>query len=136
MAKFFDKLRAFHPGDHVNMRAFLLMLSGFVFLAFLISLSIIFVNLRNRKLAEDKVREQSSFMSSLDSSLDILRTGDFVFPEQENLKQTGPHLQREPKDSWSDEEVERYWIDPAETGIGEIGDHNRELVEKMMEAIP
>ncbi|MDC7219751.1 MAG: hypothetical protein PQJ59_07415 [Spirochaetales bacterium] len=136
MARFTDKIKAFHIGDFVNMKAFLLMLVGFLFLSLVISFAIIFVTLRNRQIVEAQVAEQSSFVDALDSSLDVLRTGDFVFPEQDDFRQTQPHMQREPQDSWSEEEVERYWIDPSDTGIGEISEYNRALVEEMLEDVP
>ena len=136
MSNFMKKVRSFHVGDYVNMRAFLLVMVCFLMLTLLITLGIVFFSLRNRKIAEDTIEQQNSFVNSLDSSLDLLRPGDFIFPEQENLKQTEPHLQREPQRSWSSEEIDRYWIDPADTGIGEISEHNRALVEEMLERVP
>jgi sensor histidine kinase YesM len=136
MAELKDKIRAFHPGDYVNMKIYLLMFVGFLMITLIISSSIVFFSLRNRHKAEETIREKSSFVNSLDSSLDLLRTGDFVFPEQENLKQTQPHFQREPQDSWSEEEMARYWIDPSETGLGDISEHNRSLVEDMLGMVP
>jgi len=136
MAGIFDRIKSFHIRDYVNMKAFLLVMFGFFMLTLIISSSIILVSLQNRHKAEETVREQSSFVKSLGSSLDLLRTGDFLFPEQESLKRTTPFLQREPRDEWTPDEVDRYWIDPEDTGIGEIGAHNRAMIEEMLDRIP
>ncbi len=136
MANIREKIRSFHPGDFINMKAFLLVMVSFLMLTLLISVSIIFFSMRNRKIAEDTIQQQNSFVHSLDRSLDDLTAGDFIFPEQENLKQTQPHLQREPQRNWSSEEIERYWVDPADTGIGEISEHNHSLVEEMLGRVP
>jgi flagellar biosynthesis/type III secretory pathway M-ring protein FliF/YscJ len=136
MAKIMKQIARFRLSDHVNIKLFILMLSGFVFLAFAISAMIIIMNIRDRKAAEADLAEQSSFVRSLDSSLASLQLSDFIFPEQVGQRQTEPHLQREHQKSWSREEIERYWIELDDTGIADISEHNRELVDSLMDTIP
>ncbi len=136
MAKFLDRIKSFQIRDYVNMKAFLLVMFGFLVITLFISASIVLLSLQSRRKAEESVREQSSFVESLDSSLDLFRTGDFIFPEQEDLKIDTPFFQREPQDRWSSEDIDRYWIAPEDSGIGEIGEHNRALIEEMLDRVP
>ena len=136
MAKILKQIARFRMGDHVNVRFFILMMAGFLFLSFAIPSIIIILNLRDRQAVEESLAEQSNFVRSLDSSLESLKLGDFMFSEQENMKQTQPHLQREPKKGWTREEIERYWIELDDTGVADLSEHNRDLIDSLMEKIP
>lgn len=136
MAKLMKRIARFDPAKYVNMKLFIIVMAGFVFLSFAISLLIIMVNLQDRKEVEAEAREQASFVQALSDSSDSLSLDDFVFPEQDRFKRTEPFLQREPPKRWDREEIEKYWIDREETGIGEISRYNREMIESMLEDIP
>ena len=62
---------------------------------------------------------------------------DLVIPEEFTL--TGGerwYFSREPLKAWSEEQVEMYWIDPAETSIDLLVDETDSTVREFVEKLP
>lgn len=136
MGKLRDKLGNFSLAELVDIKALILMFVGFFLLTCIIVFLIVFISLRNRNIAQENLAEQSAFVNSLNLSQETLRVGDFIMPEQINTRQTSPYLQREPKRVWEQSEIDKYWIDLRDTGVGEISKHNHDLIESLLQEVP
>ncbi len=62
---------------------------------------------------------------------------DIVIPEEFTL--TGGerwYFSREPQMRWSKEQIDMFWIDPAEIGIDLMNEKNDEIVRDFVEGLP
>ncbi len=56
--------------------------------------------------------------------------------EAERLQTWGLEQYRPPRERWSAEEVDRFWIDPGQIGSEYLSDTNRQLIEELLQGVP
>lgn len=56
--------------------------------------------------------------------------------EAERLQSWGPERTRPPRERWSAEEVDQFWVDPGQIGAEYLSDTNRELIEGLLQGVP
>lgn len=56
--------------------------------------------------------------------------------EAERLQTWGPEPYRPPRERWSTEDVDRFWIDPGQIGSEYLSDTNRQLIEELLQGVP
>lgn len=56
--------------------------------------------------------------------------------EAERLQTWGIEQYRPPRERWSAEEVDRFWIDPGQIGSEYLSDTNRQLIEELLQGVP
>ena len=107
----------------VDKRGLVILLGSFVLLTLIAVISIIVsVSARDRsaRLAEEERRRRET--QALASSTSFGMEDFYLDARNPDAGVTYPV--REPKKSWSEDEVSRYWIDPSEAGIGTLQEDN------------
>lgn len=129
MAKLRKTLRKFNPARYFSSKQIknywrnLLIVSG-LFIVVYVPIKAVY----NKRIDNEILRKRSYTQeetSELAMEPDI---NDFVFLT--NPRESRPQIipSRRQKQNWSDEDAAQYWLDPAQAGIKELPQKNRQLM--------
>lgn len=139
MPKFLDQLKSFSLKEWVDKLVdkrilVLIIISAIVISGLIISLIALGISKDNKEI-QALIDEEKRMDELVGAGSSIPTADDFIFPEECNIPiQTITPLRKIHK-SWSEEEIEPYWIDIDDIDMSDFSEKNRALVESMLDLV-
>lgn len=127
---------SFKITDHVDPLYLKVLAGAILFMSLMAATLIVVTQLREQKALAEEQEQMLAFQQGLNQVFNHLTLSDFIFPEQYGGEYPQIYLQREPRDQWTAEEIEQYWIPIEETGLEDLTQQNRDLITDILEEGP
>jgi hypothetical protein len=103
---------------------------------FAIVFFIVFRSLSRTKAIREEMRREEAFGEQLFDQAARLDISEYIFPEEYNMTDREFYPAREPREKWTREEVDRYWLELTEEDVSGISDINRDMIWSDLEGVP
>ena len=103
---------------------------------FVIIFFIVFTSLSRTRAAREEIQREQAFGESLFEQAGRLDMSDYIFPEEYNLSDQEFYPAREPREKWTREEVDQYWLDLTEEDVTGVSEINHDMIWSDLEGVP